>query len=378
MRPTSEPPFETRKPMRRNESKGMAQIIPFLILPHCGRFVKVACCFLQLKVRQEMKHYTTINSFQNNNLTVEKLFNSTTPIQGRLDISIQTSGTIDGVEMGVLSDGTAYLTARGLARLCGVDHGSILDIGAYWSEEFQNNRVTKIKELMYQHGYTIYQNAFIEVSVRGNTVHAYPDTVCIAVLEYYAFEAGRFIKQLAQQNYRLLAGVALRDYIYKSVGYIPRSSNPWDFLIERLKTNVAAVPEGYFSTFKETVELAVALGEVGLYVDDGFVHDISVGKHWSNYWKSKKLADSYGERVKYEHNYPERFRQYLSNPQECNAYPEAALPEFRRWLREIYIGNGKLKSYLCKKIEEQKLDTKLADRAIENFKKTFLPVAYTN
>ena len=41
----------------------------------------------------------------------------------------------------------------------------------------------------------------------------------------------------------------------------------------------------------------------------------------------------YGERVKFDHNYPSYFPQSASNPQEAWCYPEAALGEFRCWFR---------------------------------------------
>jgi len=42
--------------------------------------------------------------------------------------------TDDGaVEMGVLSDGTAFLTQRGLARLCGVQHNAISTQTEAWA-----------------------------------------------------------------------------------------------------------------------------------------------------------------------------------------------------------------------------------------------------
>ncbi len=43
-----------------------------------------------------------------------------TPVQQVLDLGIERQIEIDGIGMGVLSDGTPFLTGRGLARLCGV------------------------------------------------------------------------------------------------------------------------------------------------------------------------------------------------------------------------------------------------------------------
>ena len=48
--------------------------------------------------------------------------------QLELDLTIVTEVEADGVGMGVLSNGAPYLTGRGLARLCGVDHSTIIKI----------------------------------------------------------------------------------------------------------------------------------------------------------------------------------------------------------------------------------------------------------
>jgi hypothetical protein len=39
-----------------------------------------------------------------------------------LNLTIDRQVEIDGVQMGVMSDGTAYLTGRGLSLMCGVVH----------------------------------------------------------------------------------------------------------------------------------------------------------------------------------------------------------------------------------------------------------------
>jgi hypothetical protein len=50
-----------------------------------------------------------------------------------LPLKIEKEIAIDGIGMGVLSDGTPYLTGRGIARMCGVDQKQIVDITAGWS-----------------------------------------------------------------------------------------------------------------------------------------------------------------------------------------------------------------------------------------------------
>ena len=45
--------------------------------------------------------------------------------QGVLDLGIEKDAEINGIGMGVLSDGTPYLNQRGLAALCGVQNAHI-------------------------------------------------------------------------------------------------------------------------------------------------------------------------------------------------------------------------------------------------------------
>ena len=64
------------------------------------------------------------------------------------------------------------------------------------------------------------------------------------------------------------------------------------------------------------------------------------------------------------YNYPDYFPQAESNPQEPWCYPEMALGEFRRWIREKYIGEGKFEHYLSDKIKQNVLPASFAQIAI--------------
>ena len=58
----------------------------------------------------------TTNNSESNEIQVVKPPKSADPRQGVLDLGIAKQIEIDGVGMGVLSDGTPFLTGRGLAR----------------------------------------------------------------------------------------------------------------------------------------------------------------------------------------------------------------------------------------------------------------------
>jgi hypothetical protein len=289
--------------------------------------------------------------------------------QAHLDLGIQRQIEIDGVGMGVLSDGTPFLTGRGLARLCGVFHNAIQGLSEEWGQVLPTPRVSKIRDILASHGHTLDQ-LYIEVEQRSGTFFAYPDTACLAVLEYYSFDAGGNIKEEAKKNYRLLAGNALREFIYTQVGYDPNNSLPekWKYFHDRVSLTYNALPKGYFGIFKEIADMIVTLGQAGLYIDEHFVPDISVGIHWAKHWTTVSGDEKYGDRIKYEHNYPDYFPQAASNPQEPWCYPEEALGEFRRWFRDTYIDGGRFQNYIEGRVKEKKLPISFAQLAIAAYK----------
>jgi len=291
-----------------------------------------------------------------------------TIVQGRLDLGIDKHVEMDGVGMGVLTDGTAFLTGRGLARLTGVHHSQIQDIAAGFEAAKPTPRSLRVREIMESHG-TILDRLYIPIQQRSGIFFAFPDAVCISILEYYAFDAANRPSE-AIRNYRLLAGKALRDFIYTQVGYDPNANIPgaWKQFHDRVSLTYNAVPHGYFGIFKEMSDMIVTLGQAGLHIDDSFLPDISVGIAWSKHWNDNGFGARYGERKKFEHNYPSYFPQAKSNPQEPWCYPENALGEFRRWLRENYIKQGKFKNYLEHKVKERALPVSFAQIAIAAYK----------
>ena len=55
--------------------------------------------------------------------------------QGVLDLKIEKQREVDGVGMGVLTDGTPFLTGRGLARLCGISNARVVELSGDWKDE---------------------------------------------------------------------------------------------------------------------------------------------------------------------------------------------------------------------------------------------------
>jgi len=304
---------------------------------------------------------------KNSALTVAPGASAITPGQGLLNLQIEKQIEVDGVGMGVLTDGTPFLTGRGLARLCGISNARIVELSADWLEE-KRALTRKVKEILASKSIVV-KTPHIEIAQRSGAFYAYPDALCIAVLEYYAFDAGEGIRDTAIKNFRLLAGKALHDFIYSQVGYDPQQHVPavWRQFHDRVSLTYNSVPTGYFSVFKEIADMIVTLGQAGLAIDSSFVPDGSVGIHWAKHWKAKGLAEKFGERKKWNHNYPEYFPQAKSNPQPANCYPEAAIPEFRRWMRENYIGDGKFTKYLNGQIKKKELPASFSQIVIEAY-----------
>jgi hypothetical protein len=260
---------------------------------------------------------------------------------------------VDGIQMGVLSDGTPYLTARGLARMCGVDHAALIRLANNWDDEKTKPRGKKIAELLASQGHNG-EHLYRRTKGASGETHAYVDAVCMAVLEYYAFEATQGSSETALRNFRLLARYSFRQFIYNRVGYDPTKRIPdsWKNFHERVILN-DSVPANYFSVFREIADLVIHMIQAGITIDDHTVPDGSVGGMWSKYWISSgfdvKYKD-YGVRKKHPHFFPDWFPQAAANPIEAWIYPTMALGDFRIWLYDIYIPKN-FPGYIDRKVK---------------------------
>src|SRR5262249_534868 len=152
------------------------------------------------------------------------------------------------------------------------------------------------------------------------------------------------------------------------VGYSPDQKilDGWKHFHDRLDMVLDAVPVGYFSIFREIASMIIPMIRGGIMISDRVVPDISVGKAWSAFWEGKGLAEQFGDRIQYGHEFPLYYPQAKSNPQPAFAYPDKALAEFRAWLRLNYI-TSKFPKYLIKQAKQGKLAMGVANRAIEVF-----------
>ncbi|MDE0620644.1 MAG: hypothetical protein OXH83_03120 [Bryobacterales bacterium] len=272
------------------------------------------------------------------------------PEHPTLDLGIEIERDVAGIEMGVLETGIPYLTQKGLAAMAGVSRAAIFEVSKEWENEHGNpvqdpkTRSGFLKNRLLGRGYDAKQ-LYIAIERDGSFHYAYPDLVCTAIIEYYAFEATR-PNAIATENYRNLAGFGFDQFIFQALKYKP--ADPWRYYQDRVSLVNDNVPAGYFSVFNEISGLIIDLIQAGLPVNHRTIPDISVGQQWGRVWIADGGDELYGERIRWEHHYPDYYPQSSSNPQHPWAYPDQALPKFRHWLRTTYLPK-KFPAYVLKK-----------------------------
>lgn len=270
--------------------------------------------------------------------------------QPELALTPVKTADVNGIEMGILPDGTPYLTARGLARACGVVPGLILTLDGEWSRDSLLPQHQKIANLLDSHGY-LGESLYFKAKHEGVEANCHPDTVCMAILEYYAFESTTAAAPVAQRSIRRLLRGGLRAYIYGVLKYDPlaREQVSWRNFQDRLLVN--PVPNGYFSIFSESAFLVVPAIKSGLHIDEHVVPDVSLGQIWAAYWEAQSLATKYGERIRYPHKYPDHFPQSAANDViDAWIYPLDAVGVFRTWMQQKYLPE-KFPGYLARKVK---------------------------
>lgn len=279
--------------------------------------------------------------------------NNKFPSKGdQLDLPLKPvmEAEIEGIQMGVLSDGTPYLTMRGLAIMCGVAPSVIQGIASNWHMEKYKPRGKKIQESLLAQGYTN-KNLIVRIWGIGGENHAYTGPVCMAILEYYALDATATGNQSkARESYRTLARDSFTRFIYEKTGYSPQQQVNTSFINyqERVMLN-DQLPADYFSVFREVAELIIHLINGGLPIDDTTMPDGSVGQIWGRYWEENGLEEKYGPRIRYDHTFPDSYRQAAANSfVKPWIYPIESLGVFRKWLYANYSIDN-LPGYLKRK-----------------------------
>jgi hypothetical protein len=157
--------------------------------------------------------------------------------------------------------------------------------------------------------------------------------------------------------------VQVSEWVIDWMSGMSPTDRAWKQFEDRVSLVYDNVPEGYFCVFKESADIVAALIMNGARPGTRMLLDISIGQCWARHWREQELAQRYGEHRYFDHHYPSYFPQALSNPQSAACYPEEALPEFRRWMREVYVPT-KLPAYLTSQVRQQKLPAPFATNAI--------------
>lgn len=138
----------------------------------------------------------------------------------------------------------------------------------------------------------------------------------------------------------------------------------WQQYEDRVSLIYNNVPNGYFCIFNEISSLFATLIIGGANFGTRMILDLSVGSHWARHWKNSDLEKLYGLRAKFDHHFPRYFPQSWSNPQKANCYPDMALGEFRRWMREVYM-ETLLPAYLRDQVRQGKLPAAVATNTMD-------------
>lgn len=271
-------------------------------------------------------------------------------------LEIAVAKEVDGVEMGVLEDGTPFLTGRGLAKACGVVPSAIIKQAETWASGKRDGALAKLLTAADYDEDSLY----IPIDTPTGRIHAYTDSVATIVIEYYALDTN---SDQAKRLYRVLARQGLRDFVYRATGYDPITALPrgWRDFHDRLLLSNA--PSGYYSVFREMTDFLLRAMQAGLRIDNHTVPDISVGQRWSREWEQQNYETPFGARRRFEHCYPSYYEQAQSNPQEIWIYPVESLGVFRRWLEQTYIPN-QFPTYLDGKVRKRALARSEADRLL--------------
>lgn len=265
---------------------------------------------------------------------------------------------VDGIEMGVMEEGTPFLTERGLAALCGVSTNTIITIGNDFSLKGHTKRDAIIAKVLADYKY-FKDYLFVYRMYRNKKIRIHPVAVCGAVLEYYAFETTER-RETALRVHRLLSRKGLRVYIYDKLGYDPRNLIPDKWKEYRYRLAFTFVSPGCFSVFKEYGELVLSSIREGVRLSDTTLPDVELGRVWSKYWDENFLEEIYGERRQEPNSCPDYFKHACANEVNTWVYPIESLSLFRHWLAENYLGVD-YPHYLKELIDEGELSATSAE-----------------
>ncbi|RZM81809.1 hypothetical protein [Leptolyngbya iicbica] len=261
--------------------------------------------------------------------------------------AIEVSGL--PIEVGLLPDGTPFMSGRELARACGISNSTLVGWGEATPQVGDRYRAGKLANLLATYNYQG-ERLFLRIpdgtqfGGRAN-VSAYPYQVCLAFLDYYAFEAN---KEAARNSLRLLSEKQLPQFICEVVQTPPALAEPpqpiqpkYDPFRQRPLRD--GIPVGYFSVgqlLASEQPRSLPLTELRTALL------INIDKAWNRYWNIQCLSREYGDRFAM----PQRSLNDWARPRQY-VYPKAALVAFQDWLALHYLPE-RYPSYLQRKRQQ--------------------------
>ncbi|HIF9503922.1 TPA: hypothetical protein ACX6SZ_000255 [Photobacterium damselae] len=275
---------------------------------------------------------------------------------------------VDNIQMGVLPTGETYMSLRGLARFCGVNHSVIQELAKEWADGslFNKGRGQKILQTFQRvtNGQTPPSSMYAVIETNNSlfpVIHAVPEPICVSVLQYYALHARLEDNSIAIANFEHAAAFGLRKYIYGRLDFDfdGIKDHCWNLLKERILYN--ADPVGYFTTFSQSTSIIANFVKHNIVVDERTMVDGSIGSVWGRYWTQNNLAAKYGDRIQIPHKFP---KSYPQRDPMVNAYPTEALPEFLKWFNDIYLVE-KFGKYLMTKVKKGDIEKERLPTLVE-------------
>ena len=113
--------------------------------------------------------------------------------------------------VGILTDGSVFMTERALSRFCGVEVDELIELVSNWSLVSMEDKHIKLTNSLKTFGFK--NDSLTSVYYNDDTIMiVYGEDVCISVLEYYAFGVEN-PKDEITNRYRKLCSEKVSDEI---------------------------------------------------------------------------------------------------------------------------------------------------------------------
>lgn len=185
-------------------------------------------------------------------------------------------------ELRIESNGTAYCSIRGAARLIDIDE-SVLRYQLNLTNKTAGKNLPKLAESIVEQ----------EFDMREFTQIGIPDLALAEIVYYYAHEAGKSCTKQAKLADKAFRALGIRAWIHEELGWrmtppsqesqIPPKLNQYLKRIDMAHDVLKQVPKGYFCIYEKSQFLMKQLIDDGYAIGEFDLVDGSLGKCWANY-----------------------------------------------------------------------------------------------